>query len=117
MRFNYEHFEKKKTITQLMKCIWIYSDSHGKRCKVCKTYKNWAILAMKQQWLSCYIDFDTVVKKLVARDPQYEYITHIPAGFCLYLLLPTIRIPNSSATTTTTATATATATTAERLIK
>ena len=84
MRFRYEDFQQ-KNITQLMKCIWIYSDSHGKRCKVCRTYRLWAISTMKEKWLSYYIDFETTVQKLIARDLQYAYIIHAPSNFSLYL--------------------------------
>ena len=84
MRFRYEDFQQ-KNITQLMKCIWIYSDSHGKRCKVCRTYRLWAISTMKEKWLSYYIDFETTVQKLIARDLQYAYIIHVPSNFSLYL--------------------------------
>ena len=31
-----------------MKCIWVYCDSHGKGCKVCRLYKNWAIEALEK---------------------------------------------------------------------
>ena len=84
MRFNYEHFQQ-KNITQLMQCLWIYSDAHGKRCK---TYRQWVIWSMKEKWSSSYINFDTVVYKLISRDQQYVYIMHIAAHFLLYLQQP-----------------------------
>ena len=87
MRFRYEHFQQ-KSVTELMKCISIYSDSHGKRCKVCKTYRQWPIWALKEKWFSCYIDFDTTILKLMSTDSQYAFIQHIPLGFSLFLAVP-----------------------------
>ena len=43
---------------------------------------------MKEKWSSSYINFDTVVYKLISRDQQYVYIIHIAAHFLLYLQQP-----------------------------
>ena len=48
MKFKFEDFLK-KDITRLMQWIWPYSDAHGKKCKVCRTYRLWAISAMKKK--------------------------------------------------------------------
>ena len=44
---------------------------------------------MKEKWLSCYVDFDTTVHNLCARDRRYKFIQYVPAGFSLYLAPPT----------------------------
>ena len=82
------NISSRKNIIQLMQCLWIYSDAHGKQCKVCKTYRQWVIWSMKEKWSTSYINFDTVVYKLISRDQQYVYIMHIPAHFSLYLQQP-----------------------------
>ena len=51
-----------------MKSIWVYSDAHSRRCRVCQRYRIWAIEALREKWLSCYIDFDRVVFKLTSRN-------------------------------------------------
>ena len=84
LRYTYKHFDK-KSIVELMKCIWVYCDSHGKGCKVCRLYKNWAIEALEKKWLPRYIDFCTIVSKLKHRDPKLAYIAHLPTGYSLYL--------------------------------
>ena len=105
LRYTYDHFEK-KSIVELMKCLWVYSDSDGKRCKVCRLYKNWAIEALEKKWLPEYIDFCTIVSKLKYRDPKFACIGHLPTGYSLYLR------PIPRATTT----ASSSKTTAELLI-
>ena len=101
LRYNYEQFEK-KGIVELMKCIWVYSDSHSKRCKVCRLYKNWSIEALEKKWLPEYIDFCTLVQKLKNRDPRYAYIAHLPTGYLLYLR-PLLRATTTASATKTTA--------------
>ena len=77
LRYTYEHFEK-KAIVELIKCIWVYSDNHRKRCKVCKLYKNWAIEALEKKWLPQYIDFCTAVSRLkrtcLHRSPAHRVV-------------------------------------------
>ena len=46
------NISEKKEIVELMKCIWVYSDNHGKRCKVCRLYKNWAIEALEKKMVA-----------------------------------------------------------------
>ena len=100
LRYTYDHFEK-KSIIELMKCIWVYSDSHRKRCKVCRLYKNWAIEALEKKWLPEYIDFCTIVSKLKHRDLKFAYIAHLPTGYSLYLrLIPRATTTGSSSKTT-----------------
>ena len=77
-----------------MKCIWVYSDNHGKRCKVCRLYKDWATEALEKKWLPQYIDFCTIVSRFKCRDPSLAYIAHLPAGYSLYLR----PIPRATAT-------------------
>ena len=117
MRWNYEHFGK-KSLTDLMKCIWIYSDNHGKRCKVCRVYRRWAITALESKWLSCYIPLKPLVQKLTTRHPSYAYIARLPPGFSLYLR-PIIKdnTPTSTAVHPCHSRNTSTETTAQRLIR
>ena len=76
---------KQKVLTDLMKFIEIYSDNHGKQCKVCRVYRRWAITALESKWLSCYIPLKPLVEKLTARHPSYAYTAHLLLGFSLYL--------------------------------
>lgn len=94
-RYNYEHFEK-KSIVELLKCIWVSSDSHGNRCKVCGLYKKWAIESLEKKWLPEYIYFHSLVYNLKKRNPRYEYIAHLPTGYSLYLR----QLPRSTTTST-----------------
>ena len=81
LRYNYEQFEK-KGIVELMKCIWVYSDSHSKRCKVCRLYKNWSIEALEKKWLPEYIDFCTLVQKLKTEIQDTHTSPTCPRGIC-----------------------------------
>ena len=47
--YDYKHFERKH-IQDLMKSILINSTSHGKGCRICTSYKLWAIKAPKNKW-------------------------------------------------------------------
>ena len=88
MKFKYEDFLK-KDITRFMQWIWPYSDAHGKKCKVCRTYRLWAISAMKKKkWLSCSMDFETVVTKLIKRDQHWCNIPNIAPQESLFLNAP-----------------------------
>ena len=107
-RFQYRDFQQ-KDIVQLMKSIWVFSDVHSRRCRACQRYRIWAIEALREKWLSCYIDFDRVVFKLTSRDKNYAFIPYIPPGFSLFLYQPHIRdeiMGKSTKTTTTTTTTT-----------
>ena len=107
-RFQYRDFQQ-KDVVQLMKSIWIFSDVHSRRCRACQRYRIWAIEALREKWLSCYIDFDRVVFKLTSRDKNYAFIPYIPPGFSLFLYQPHIRdeiMGKSTKTTTTTTTTT-----------
>ena len=106
-RFQYRDFQQ-KDVVQLMKSIWVFSDVHSRRCRACQRYRIWAIEALREKWLSCYIDFDRVVFKLTSRDKNYAFIPYIPPGFSLFLYQPHIRdeIMGKSTKTTTTTTAT-----------
>ena len=115
MRWNYEHF-KEKSLTDLMKCIWTYSDNHGKRCKVCRVYKRWDITTLRNKWFSCYIPLEPLLQKLKTRDPKYAYIAHLPSGFSLYLR-PVIRNEASTSTAARPCQNNSTETTAQRLIR
>lgn len=95
-RYNYEHFEK-KSIVESLKCIWVYSDSHGNCCKVCRLYKKWAIESLEKKWLPEYIDFHSFVYNLKKRNLRYEYIAHLPTGYSLYLR----QLPRATTTSTT----------------
>ena len=107
-RFQYRDFQQ-KDVVQLMKSIWVFSDVHSRRCRACQRYRIWAIEALREKWLSCYIDFDRVVFKLTSRDKNYAFIPYIPPGFSLFLYQPHIRdeiMGKSTKTTTTTTTTT-----------
>ena len=78
-RYNYEHFEK-KSIVELLKCIWVYSDSHGNRCKVCRLYKKWAIESLEKKWLPEYIDFHSFVYNLKKKKPEIWVHSTPPHG-------------------------------------
>ena len=111
LRFQYHDFQK-KNIVELMKSIWVYPDAHSRRCRVCQRYGVWAITALKEKWLSCYIDFDRVVFELTSRDKNYAFVPHIPPGFLLFLCQPHIRDQIMGKTTTTTTASTASRATA-----
>ena len=107
-RFQYRDFQQ-KDVVQLMKSIWVFSDVHSRRCRACQRYRIWAIEALREKWLSCYIDFDRVVFKLTSRDKNYAFIPYMPPGFSLFLYQPHIRdeiMGKSTKTTTTTTTTT-----------
>ena len=107
-RFQYRDFQQ-KDVVQLMKSIWVFSDVHSRRCRACQRYRIWAIEALREKWLSCYIDFDRVVFKLTSREKNYAFIPYIPPGFSLFLYQPHIRdeiMGKSTKTTTTTTTTT-----------
>ena len=107
-RFQYRDFQQ-KDVVQLMKSIWVFSDVHSRRCRACQRYRIWAIEALREKWLSCYIDFDRVVFKLTSRHKNYAFIPYMPPGFSLFLYQPHIRdeiMGKSTKTTTTTTTTT-----------
>ena len=86
-RLNYQHFEN-KDIIRLMQYIWEYSSYHGKRCGVCKTYKEWAIKATKSKWLSTYINFNTVIAELSRHDRHWSHIPNITPQQTLFVNTP-----------------------------
>ena len=47
LKFTYEDF-KNQDVANLMKNIWSYSSVQGKGCKICTTYRNWCIKALKK---------------------------------------------------------------------
>ena len=87
----------KKSIVELLKCIWVYSDSHGNHCKVCRLCKKWAIESLGKKRLPEYIDFHSLVYNFKKRNPRYEYIAHLPTGYSLYLR----PLPRATTTSTT----------------
>ena len=61
--YDYKHFERKH-IQDLMKSILLISTSHGKGCRICTSYKLWAIKALKNKWNRFYVDVETVIERL-----------------------------------------------------
>ena len=73
LKFTYEDF-KNQDVANLMKNIWSYSSMHGKGCKICTTYRNWCIKALKKKkWHKLYVDLDYVVEKLQTRRKMVQY--------------------------------------------
>ena len=83
LKFTYEDF-KNQDVANLMKNIWSYSSVHGKGCKICTTYRNWCIKALKK-WHELYVDVDCVVEKLYKQDAKWCNIANLSSNNSLFL--------------------------------